>query len=1578
MPAEISKVKELFLAVLEMPAVERAAYLDTACAGDTALRQQIEAMLQSHENSGELLARSPAELLHGDATDADATGAFTPPADPSATQFNPTQHESDELSFLAPSAKPGQLGRLGPYEVQKRLGKGGFGVVLKAFDERLHRVVAIKVLSPAYAAIGTARKRFIREAQAAAAVKNEHVVGIHDVDANANPPYLVMEYIEGVSLQDKIDKDGTIGVKELLRIGMQMAEGLAAAHKQGLVHRDIKPANILLENGVERVKITDFGLARAVDDASVTQSGTVAGTPMYMSPEQAEGLPIDHRSDLFSLGTVLYAMCTGHPPFRASGTHAVLKRVIDASPRPIRELNNEIPDWLCAMIGKLHAKKAEERFQTAKEVAELLGQRLADVQAGRAIQSEPSRVTDRVESPEADAAAGPVGRHTSPRRWRRLRWVAAAAFVCVGVFLLAELTGVSRVFYAPSYPVALTSDDPGTRVRIWSMAQDDPTMNLEGDLKILGTPAYVLENLTTAELDLPAGNYLLVADLDGQEGDRQFIKVRHNYFSTAHRLPNADWRAGSFVGTGLGDRINGNAHRTVTVTAAANLAKLKEQKRQATPASEEPGWVQLFNGKDLNGWKVQGIDKGQWKWEQNALAVNAVDNGTALLQSLKEYRNFEMRFQARILDTHVILRLRWADRGRGSTNVTLGGAENSPERWGRISPFDETMDKANRSGMDAALKTIKGGDFNDVLVKFVGRRITVKINGVTTYEGDTACDHDAGIIDWSTSGPGRAWIRNAEIKELAPEVPGAAPVELCKFEGEKTTPWTVVLSQDGSRALSGHRESGPVILWDVAAGPIVKRMANGHPGVQAVAFGPDESWAVSGGTDKIVRIWDLKTGEQLRQSEKLGVNISKLVLFRDGKRALVGATDGRGALIDATQVPLRWLGLDPFIPTFFDTDTNKVGSLAVALSPDESLALSGGGTKVGKIGLWNVKSGKFVRLFKSPHAKQIRWLAFAPDGTRAVSASADGTCRIWDVASGEEKLAFTKHGQQVQHAVFFPDGRHVVSTGWDNFARIWDSQTGNEVHVIALPSKGCSLALSADGRLLLIGCSDSGPAAEKVDFGIRAWQLPPMPIDETGWTPLFNGKDLAGWDLSGDDPAAWSVKDGQLVAKSKSSMLRTKRANFVNFRLRAEAKIDGKGTAWLWFRTKEIGKRPGHAVVLNGAEVRPLLNGYLMGVPDFGDSMTAGIGAKAVPPDDWFTLELIADGHKLLAKINGVTTGESSDISMQNGVICLQIGEGTQIVFRKIEIQELPHGPPVSDRAKLQGEWIGKKNEVKGKVFPGVANFSFTFTGDRARLKITAEAEPSKIIQDLEGVLLLDPSANPKRIRVIAPDTAKNVKQFIGIYDWQGDDLRICYQLYEAAPAEPEYPTAFASDPKSPYKILVLRRAAAGPIEPAWVPLFNGKDLKNWTLPATGCEVKDGELILKTVNATATIATDGGAPRFHLRAEAKISPNGGGFFEFWPKDKKSQLVFLGASNGHIRGAPFKKTPYPADWFLLEVLATEDRITVKVDGVTTSEYQLTDADRKNREGEGSRCLRFSAGGLTELRFRKIEIKELPPE
>jgi eukaryotic-like serine/threonine-protein kinase len=294
----------------------------------------------------------------------------------------------------------------------------GMGIVLRAFDEKLHRVVAIKVLAPLLAGSAAARQRFVREARTAAAVAHEHVVGIYAVEDAGTVPYLAMQFVEGRTLQEKLDRTGSLPLPETLRIGVQVAEGLAAAHKHGLIHRDIKPANILLENGVERVKITDFGLARAADDASLTQSGVVAGTPAYMSPEQAEGKQVDTRSDLFSLGSVLYAMCAGHPPFRAESAVAVLRRVCDDTPRPLREVNPAVPAWLEALVAKLQAKKPADRFASAAEVATELSRQLAKLQSGTG-------------SSEAVPAV-PQSPPPKPARRRNLRrWAAAALALAV-------------------------------------------------------------------------------------------------------------------------------------------------------------------------------------------------------------------------------------------------------------------------------------------------------------------------------------------------------------------------------------------------------------------------------------------------------------------------------------------------------------------------------------------------------------------------------------------------------------------------------------------------------------------------------------------------------------------------------------------------------------------------------------------------------------------------------------------------------------------------------------------------------------------------------------------------------------------------------------------------------------------------------------------------------------------------------------------------------------------------------------------------------------------------------------------
>jgi WD40 repeat protein len=359
MSDEAKAVKTIFLTALEKAAgADRNAYLDEACAGDPALRQRVEALLRLHGQSDRLFDQPAAEHLAAGAAAAEA------------------------LDFLEPSARAGSLGRLGHYEVLEVVGRGGMGLVLRAFDEKLHRLVALKVLDPALASNGSARQRFVREARAAAAVSHDHVIAIHAVEDEGPVPYLVMQLIHGKTLQEKLDIAGPLPVPAILRIGLQIAEGLAAAHRQGLIHRDIKPANILLENSVERVKITDFGLARAVDDASLTRSGSVAGTPHFMSPEQASGERVDARSDLFSLGSVLYTLCAGHPPFRAETTLAVLKRVCEETPRSLRDVNPAIPAWLEAVVARLHSKDRACRFAKAEDVAEVLSRRLTELQTG--------------------------------------------------------------------------------------------------------------------------------------------------------------------------------------------------------------------------------------------------------------------------------------------------------------------------------------------------------------------------------------------------------------------------------------------------------------------------------------------------------------------------------------------------------------------------------------------------------------------------------------------------------------------------------------------------------------------------------------------------------------------------------------------------------------------------------------------------------------------------------------------------------------------------------------------------------------------------------------------------------------------------------------------------------------------------------------------------------------------------------------------------------------------------------------------------------------------------------------------
>jgi serine/threonine protein kinase len=709
---------------------ERQAYLDEACAGNVGVRAAVDELLRADADAGSFLDHPPAGM------------EATVISGSSSKDTVNAGHWAAALPFLKPCDKPGRIGLLDQYEIIEVVGHGGMGAVLRAFDTKLSRVVAVKVMSPTLAASATSVKRFLREATTAASVHHDHVVTIHAVDDSHAPPYLVMQFVEGQTLQEKIDREGALALAQILRIGSQAAAGLAAAHKLGLIHRDVKPANILLENGVERVKITDFGLARAADDVQMTQTGIIAGTPQYMSPEQARGEPVDARSDLFSLGSVLYTMCTGRPAFRADNPVAVLRRVCDDMPRPIHEVNAEIPLWLEAIVEKLLAKNPADRFQSAAEVAELLSQHLAHVQnpALTPFPAPLSKVLSHAQEKTHAAEWWPA----APL------WLAASLFAAI--FLLVNSLRLIRSAYD---------------------AHSNFTLFL--GLNYLFTAAILFWIAIT--------QMRRMARLRGQKGALPASKPTTRGLMIEH--PVLGWlimlivsaSVATYMLTSAGHRSSQRAAATAKTTATDGTITLPALPDPNMPPGQSiydlniPGLtsVSLFNGKDLTGWETLPGQPGTWKVEGGAIIGRG---GISHLFSEKTYGNFHLRVEACLLrgDSGVFFRselglpkvskitgLRYPDGYEAE--IADPKADKLPGNIGSIRPLAPVLADLVPMGEWFTLEVI--ADDNHLISK---------INGQTTVDiVDPKRSFASGHLVLGCGGAGlptTVQFRKIEIKEL--------------------------------------------------------------------------------------------------------------------------------------------------------------------------------------------------------------------------------------------------------------------------------------------------------------------------------------------------------------------------------------------------------------------------------------------------------------------------------------------------------------------------------------------------------------------------------------------------------------------------------------------------------------------------------------------------------------------------------------------------------------------------------------------------------------------------------------------
>ena len=266
------------------------------------------------------------------------------------------------------------IGRqLGTYEVLSLLGAGGMGEVYRARDTKLNRDVALKILPDAFARDADRLARFRREAQAVAALNHPHIVTIFSIEEHDDVPFMTMELIEGCTLDQGIPGGG-LSLARFFDIAIALADALSAAHRKHIIHRDLKPANVMVTDD-GRVKVLDFGLARAVDADAVrlgedvthlgTQVGTIVGTMPYMSPEQIEAKPLDHRTDLFSLGIMLYELATGERPFRGDSPAALMSSILKDHPKPVGERRSDLPGDVCRLIDRCLEKEPRDRIQTA-------------------------------------------------------------------------------------------------------------------------------------------------------------------------------------------------------------------------------------------------------------------------------------------------------------------------------------------------------------------------------------------------------------------------------------------------------------------------------------------------------------------------------------------------------------------------------------------------------------------------------------------------------------------------------------------------------------------------------------------------------------------------------------------------------------------------------------------------------------------------------------------------------------------------------------------------------------------------------------------------------------------------------------------------------------------------------------------------------------------------------------------------------------------------------------------------------------------------------------------------------------
>jgi WD40 repeat protein/serine/threonine protein kinase len=1011
------------------------------------------------------------------------------------------------ITFLSPARQPDEMGRLGAYRVLKVLGQGGMGVVFLAEDMRLGRRVALKTMRPEAAQMANAKQRFLREARGAAAIEHDHIIPIFQVGEENGVPFLAMPFLRGEPLDERLKRTqgAPLPLREIVRIGREVAEGLAAAHEQGLIHRDIKPANVWLEGERGRVKVLDFGLARAVgEDTNLTQSGAIVGTPAYMAPEQARGEAVDARCDLFSLGSLLYQMSTGQRPFNGPDAMSILMSLALDQPAPPRQRNAELPTELSDLITRLLAKKPEDRPASARAVADAL----AAIERG---------ILDDI---TVSVGRKPIPAAAPMRTRRRLTVAVAATLLLVGglmavVVIIRNKKGeeVARVTLPDGGSVEVQLDDkakpPEKEKKQAAAIPADPLPKIEpgtplGPLALVTNPAplsgvrsWTIETRTPrsgidAVAYRPDGRLVATAGEDGvirlrepQSGRLLRILAGH-----ANRIARLAWSPdGSTLASGSWDG-------TVRLWDAENGRHLRKFSFGFMVDSLFwfPDGRTLAASRDniTHTWDVvRGELVRNQTWPNGAMPLALSPDGKHFAgRAGAKVRIWECETgrEVRTLPEPIegALHLAWSPDGRrmastgGDHTVRLWELETAKELWSRKQPEAQYVRMAwSPDGKTLAvdrhpsvIEFIRAGD-GKVLTWFQGVGFVSEMAwssdsgqfAVGTLEGNLWLMKIAktlpNIIPPTVPGPPRgssltslAW--SPDSKQLASATYGTGVRVVNPTTGETLGALAdagQVIAWAPSKWLTAAGPGSQVTLWQPGGG---RRILPAHKsgGVRSLAWSPDGKTLADSSSEQALRLWEDAT-RQLKREWNTGGYVNDLAWSPDGQ--LLAAGIGAGPQL---QVKL------------WRTDTGQElrtssGFNGVAWSPvGETLAMFAGNQR--NVQLVDAKTGELG--LKLP-TNEVYGAAWSPDGKRLAiafpgEADKNGVWHIplWDVATGEEVRRLERVCLSTFASLAWsPDGKRIAACAGQT-VQLWDAASGKSEGVIFPNPHFHGLTIRPDGH----------------------------------------------------------------------------------------------------------------------------------------------------------------------------------------------------------------------------------------------------------------------------------------------------------------------------------------------------------------------------------------------------------------------------------------------------------------------------------------------------------------------------------